>query len=93
MKEIFHLIKQCLICWKHGFKTKTGWELFMLEQALEENAAQPIGQMNPCCKETRQETIDMTQRLVDAQSDLPQSGLAKEILNRLKNERDKQENS
>jgi hypothetical protein len=48
MKELYHLLTQCFICWLHGFGTKTGGEQFLYDQALKENARQPVGsQMNP----------------------------------------------
>jgi hypothetical protein len=48
IKEYWHLIIQCIICWCHGFRTKTGAEPWLLKQALKENARHPPGsQMNP----------------------------------------------
>ena len=42
------LIIQCLICWSHGFKTKTGNEHFIKRQSIKENRKYYLGsQRNP----------------------------------------------
>jgi hypothetical protein len=48
MKDLLNLISSILICWSHGFSTKTGAELFLLEAAQRENRAFKRGsQRNP----------------------------------------------
>lgn len=48
MKDLMHLTLSILYCWTHGFGTKTGAELFILEAAKKENRQFPRGsQRNP----------------------------------------------
>jgi len=37
------LLMQCLYCWLHGFKTKTGAELWLVRQGMWENNQFPKG--------------------------------------------------
>jgi hypothetical protein len=41
MKEILHLIIQCLVNWLHGFSTKTGGEPWLARQGMMENLRYP----------------------------------------------------
>ena len=48
MKEILHLILQCVYCWYHSFQIKTGAETWLRTQGEKENRTYPRGsQRNP----------------------------------------------
>jgi hypothetical protein len=41
MKEFLHLIISCIICWCHGFSTKTGAEPWFVKRCVKENLSYP----------------------------------------------------
>ena len=43
MSENLHFLIQCLICWYHGFGTKTGTEKFLRVQGIKENKKYWLG--------------------------------------------------
>jgi len=48
------VIKQSIICWLHGFKTKTGAEPWLVKQLIKENRRYPVGsQRNPSFDQMR----------------------------------------
>jgi hypothetical protein len=36
MRGVLYLLKQCILCWLHGFSTKLGNESFLLKQYKQE---------------------------------------------------------
>lgn len=46
MKEVYHLVIQCCICWLHGFGTKTGGEQFIRYQAKKRKCQTTVGLSN-----------------------------------------------
>ena len=58
MKNLLELIVSIFRCWPHGFSTKTGAELFILEAAKKENRTFERGsQRNP-----RTETLTLQRK-------------------------------